>query len=159
MAATTKHFPDQAWHAAFEVVLGALEEAECVLAPNEFLLADGRFKPLEFSWGLWDISRLAWCCPRKDVHRLAPWLHAAAADSSRILWTTWRVVVGGMFEWKRSLRKHRHVEARWQERLRRYKQGVPSHPAVERKPRERVFAKQASRDVLIVGATGMGNVG
>jgi len=160
MAATTKNFPDQAWHAAFEVVLGALEEAECVLAPNEFLLADGRFKPLEFSWGLWDTSRLAWCCPRKDVHRLAPWLHTAAADPSRILWANERFVVGGTFAWNQPLKsKSRYVEAQWQERLRRYRRGVPAHPAVEREPREPVLVQQANRDVLIVGASGMGNVG
>lgn len=66
--------PDVYWTAAAEAALRALDEAKHVLVPAEFLALDRRFAPLEYAWGLEGTERLAWCCSKDDVDRIAPWL-------------------------------------------------------------------------------------
>ncbi len=155
-------FPDAFWQAASDAALRALDEAEHVLVPTEFLSLSARFAPLEFSWGLQGTERLAWCCSKDDVHRLAPWLHPHAAERASCAWGNEVFVVGGNFQWSRpaDAASRRHLPA-WFERVRRYRKGVPSYRSTERWPLARRVADEATgkRRVLIVGASGMGNVG
>ncbi len=155
-------FPDGYWQAAYEAALRALDEAEHVLVPSEFLPLNPRFGPLEYSWGLKDVGRLAWCCSKDDVHRLAPWLHRAAVESSSSAWSNEVFVVGGNFRWSRraDAASRRHLVA-WHERVRRYRRGVPAYRSLERKPVSSTTKATTGRvpRVLVVGASGMGNVG
>ena len=154
--------PDGDWQAACEAALRALDEAECVLVPTEFLPVSPRFAPLEFSWGLKDIERLAWCCSKNDVHRLAPWLHVPAAEGASCAWSNETFVVGGNFRWSRPAdgASRRHLVG-WYWRVRRYRQGVPEYRSLQRKPASRIANAGAARRprALVVGASGMGNVG
>jgi polysaccharide pyruvyl transferase WcaK-like protein len=162
LADPAPRFPDAYWKAACEAALRALDEAEHVLVPTEFLSLNPRFAPLEYSWGLKDFGRLAWCCTKDDVHRLAPWLHAAAADRASCAWSNEVFVVGGNFHWSRpaDAPSRRHLVA-WFERVRQYRKGVPAYRSTERWPLARSVPEEAKdrRRVLIVGASGMGNVG
>jgi polysaccharide pyruvyl transferase WcaK-like protein len=156
-------FTDSYWLAASEQALRAAEDAECVLVPAEFLHLHPRFMPLEFSWGLRGIERLAWCCSKDDVDRLAPWLHAAARDPEKCAWSNEVFVVGGTFRWARAAdaQSRAHLNA-WFERLDAYGNGVrarqsqarPLHEAAEAKPDSAHLPR-----VLLVGASRMGNVG
>ena len=153
-------FADTYWQAALEAALRATEEAEHVLVPAEFLPHHPRFAPLEYSWGLKGLARLAWCCSKDDVDRLAPWLHAR---TSSYVWSNEVFVLGGNFRWSRraDAESERHLVA-WRERVARYRSGVPSRAANERLAfrREGDTAPAArGRRVLVVGASGMGNVG
>lgn len=161
LTAPATMFPDGYWQAASEAALRALGEADYVLVPTEFLPLNPRFAPLEFSWGLQGIERLAWCCSKDDVHRLAPWLHPAAAAPASCGWANEVFVVGGNFQWARpaDAASRRHLVA-WFERVRRYRKGVPDARSEERWPLARLPDDAAGkRRVLIVGASGMGNVG
>src|SRR5690606_19008225 len=93
--------PDAYWSAACDAALAALREAEHVLVPNEFLLADRRFAPLEFSWGMEPAqTALAWCCSKDDVDRIAPWLLAAATEEPFYAWANEVFVLGANFRWR-----------------------------------------------------------
>src|SRR5688572_11155436 len=155
-------FPDAYWLAASVAALRALDEAGHVLVPNEFLPLSPRFAPLEFSWGLQGTDRLAWCCSKGDVHRIAPWLHAAASEGESFAWSNEVFVLGGNFRWSRraDAASRRHLAA-WHERVRRYRSGVPAYRSLERKPVYRLADAKAGGGprVLVVGASGMGNVG
>ena len=155
--------PDASWQAAAEAALRALDEAQYVLVPSEFLSLSPRFAPLEFSWGLKEVERLAWCCSKDDVHRLAPWLHPAAADRASCAWANDVFVVGGKFQWARpaDAASRRHLPA-WFERLRRYRKGIPAYRSVVRRPLSGATTEGSATSrprVLVVGASGMGNVG
>ena len=89
--------PDPYWVAASEQALRAAATAEHVLVPAEFLDLHPKFAPLEFSWGLRDVHRLAWCCSKDDVDRLAPWFHASARDVTKCIWANEVFVAGGNF--------------------------------------------------------------
>src|SRR5690606_2110329 len=102
MAATssdmTATFYDSYWKVAAEAALAALGEADYVLTPAEFLPLDARFAPLEYSWGLKGLGlRLAFCCPKHDVDRLAPWL--ANRRTSCYRWSNEVFVLGANFDW------------------------------------------------------------
>jgi len=152
---------DPFWQAAAEAALAALAEAEHVLVPHEFLALHERFAPLEFSWGLRDQRRLAWCCSKDDVDRVAPWLNERAADAAYFTWANEVFVLGGNFRWARAADDEslRHLPA-WFERVSVYRGGTPVRPTKER-PAGRMAAGQDShaRRVLVVGASNMGNVG
>ena len=152
-------FPDPYWAAASEAALRALDEADYVLVPAEFLSLSQRFAPLEYSWGCQGTPRLAWCCSKDDVDRLAPWLHTSSGGDACYQWSNEVFVLGGSFEWSKpaDAKSRRHLAA-WHERLRRYRAGVPARAANER-PALLSPTKQADRHVLVVGASNMGNVG
>lgn len=152
--------PDPYWYAAAEQALRAANEANHVLVPAEFLDLHPKFAPLEFSWGLRNVARLAWCCSKDDVDRLAPWFHPSARLASRCVWSNEVFVVGGNFSFSYSAdqQSRMHLTA-WYERLDRYASGIPAREA-----RIRAAAPSASGSiprprVLLVGASQMGNVG
>ena len=155
-AAKPLAFADPYWAAAAEAALRALAEAEHVLTPAEFLDLDRRFAPLEFSWGLEGADRLAWCCSKDDVDRLAPWLLERPLDDSLYFWANEVFVVGATFPWRRppDAETRRHLAA-WVERVQQYRRGVAVRPHRERL----ASATDAGLQVLVVGASGMGNVG
>ena len=94
-------FADPYWAAAAETALRALDEAEHVLVPAEFLELHPRFAPLEFAWGLDADARLAWCCSKDDVDRIAPWLLDGRLDHSFYKWSNEVFVLGAAFHWRR----------------------------------------------------------
>jgi pyruvyltransferase len=147
---------DLYWGAASVQALNAVAEAQYVLVPAEFLDLHPRFAPLEFSWGLRDMPRLAWCCSKDDIDRLAPWLHAAAADATKCAWANEVFVLGGNFQWRHAVDAHSamHLTA-WFQRLDLYRSGVPSRQSNVLPLRETL----AGPRVLLVGASKMGNVG
>lgn len=158
-------FYDSYWEAAANAALRALREAEYVLVPAEFLPLDPRFAPLEYSWGLEGIERLAWCCSKDDVDRLAPWLldGAYGKGPGYYTWANEVFVLGANFRWKRraSRASQQHLIS-WFERVERYRRGVPSRQQTERGaivPEPAGEAGLGRRRVLIVGASDMGNVG
>src|SRR5690606_22069009 len=128
-------FYDSYWEAAANAALRALSEAEYVLVPAEFLPLDPRFAPLEYSWGLEGIERLAWCCSKDDVDRLAPWLLDGAYGKAAVFysWANEVFVLGGNFRWKKRISEaNRQHLAAWFERVEQYRRGVPSRPCSER---------------------------
>lgn len=161
-------FYDSYWEAAANAALRALREAEYVLVPAEFLPLDPRFAPLEYSWGLEGIEKLAWCCSKDDVDRLAPWLLDGAYGKAAVFysWANEVFVLGGNFRWKKRISEaNRQHLAAWFERVEQYRRGVPSRPCSERAwdaLDADVLRNESSAPrsrVLIVGASGMGNVG
>lgn len=153
-------FEDAYWQAALDTALRAAGEAECVLVPAEFLPFHPRFAPLEYSWGFENFVRLAWCCSKDDVDRLAPWVHTVQAA---YCWSNEVFVIGGNFRWARAAdaESKRHLKA-WHERVARYRRGMPARelrvrPAAQRAGHD--ARKATGRRVLLVGASGMGNVG
>ena len=149
-------FADPYWAAAAEAALRALDEADHVLVPAEFLELDPRFAPLEFAWGLEGEGRLAWCCSKDDVDRVAPWLLDGRLDHSFYKWSNEVFVVGAAFRWRRppGAESKRHLAA-WFERVEQYRRGVEARPSNERA----VSAAGGDRRVLVIGASAMGNVG
>lgn len=151
-----KRFPDAYWQAAAAAALAAAEEADRVLVPQEFLGLDPRFAPLEYSWGLEGTERLAWCCVKDDVDRLAPWHVPRGTDAGWYTWANEVFVVGANFRWRRraDFETRRHLAA-WFERVEEYRRGVSRRP-----PKARVaHAVPGAPRVLVVGASAMGNVG
>ena len=149
-------FADPYWAAAAEAALRALDEADHVLVPAEFLELDPRFAPLEFAWGLEGEARLAWCCSKDDVDRVAPWLLDERLDHSFYTWSNEVFVLGAAFRWRRppDAESKRHLTA-WFERVEQYRRGVEARPSNERA----VSAAGGDRRVLVIGASAMGNVG
>lgn len=152
--------PDNYWQAAADAALRALDEAEHVLVPHEFLALHERFAPLEFSWGLKDQRRLAWCCSKDDVDRLAPWLVERAQDAAYFTWANEVFVLGGNFRWAKAAdaASGQHLPA-WFERVTAYRAGGPARAGAERPAAQQAIASGAARRVLVVGASNMGNVG
>ena len=156
-------FEDAYWEQALQAALRAAEVAVHVLVPEEFLPLHPRFAPLEYSWALDPRTRLAWCCSKDDVDRLAPWLHETAGEPAHCAWANEVFVLGSAYPWPQEADAHsrRHFTA-WQERLAHYRGGVPSRAANER-PVEPESAGAAHPGngprVLVVGASNMGNVG
>ena len=149
-------FADPYWAAAAEAALRALDDADHVLVPAEFLELDPRFAPLEFAWGLEGEARLAWCCSKDDVDRVAPWLLDDRLDHSFYRWSNEVFVLGAAFRWRRPAdgESKRHLTA-WFERVEQYRRGVEARPSKERA----VSAAGGDRRVLVIGASAMGNVG
>ncbi len=149
-------FADPYWAAAAEAALRALDEAEHVLVPAEFLELDPRFAPLEFAWGLEGNARLAWCCSKDDVDRVAPWLLDGRVNHSFYTWSNEVFVLGAAFPWRRrpDVESKRHLPA-WFERVEQYRRGVEARPQKERA----ASPAGGGRRVLVVGASAMGNVG
>jgi pyruvyltransferase len=150
---------DPYWTAAAAAATAALDEADVVLVPHEFLDLDERFVPLEFSYGLDAATRkIAYCCTKNDADRLAP---AVLSDAeSRYRWANEVFVLGGSFKWRRadraSLRQHLRL---WQLMLdRRHRAAVTRdptwRPVLGTSPEE-----GSSPKILVIGASGMGNVG
>jgi polysaccharide pyruvyl transferase WcaK-like protein len=150
---------DPYWIAAAASATAALDEADLVLVPHEFLDLDERFAPLEFSFGLDAAKRkIAYCCTKNDADRLAD---AVLSDSeSRYRWANEVFVLGGVFKWQRadrpSLRQHLRF---WQLMLDRRKRG-----AITREPAWRLAPGCPPDDgpgpkILVIGASGMGNIG
>jgi polysaccharide pyruvyl transferase WcaK-like protein len=159
-------FSDPYWADAAAQALKAAQEAECVLVPADFLSMHPKFAPLEFSWALRNFARLAWCCSKDDVDRLAPWLHADAARIEQHAWSNEVFVLGGNFKWHSpasSLSK-KHLAA-WFERLARYRKGVSMRSSHARPvSANAIVALHTATPLrrpraLIVGASNMGNVG
>jgi polysaccharide pyruvyl transferase WcaK-like protein len=150
---------DAFWVAACEAALRAADEAELVLVPTEFLDRSPRFAFLEYSWAIEPgVRRVAWCCPKDDADRLAPWVHAAHGDRARLRWANEVFVLESNFAWSEphSRSSVQHWSS-WAQRIKRYRKGVASRPAAFR-----IAAEGTGRDafrVLVVGASGMGNVG
>lgn len=150
---------DPYWVAASEQALAAAAEAELVLVPTEFLELHPRFVPLEFSWGIAHAGRrIAWCCTKDDAHRLAPWVHEDPTNRRRCRWANEVFVLCGNLPWpaKASGESVRHWQA-WRERVAGHLSGrvVPER---EFRAAPGAQAGQGPR-VLVVGASGMGNVG
>lgn len=152
--------PDPYWYAASEQALRAAATADHVLVPAEFLDLHPKFAPLEFSWGLRTAGRLAWCCSKDDVDRLAPWFHPSARDVAHCLWSNEVFVVGGNFPAPRPTDEHSrmHLNA-WFERLDRYAGGTPARESRARAATASASTSDARPRVLLVGASQMGNVG
>jgi polysaccharide pyruvyl transferase WcaK-like protein len=150
---------DRYWAAAFEAALEAAGEADLVLVPSEFLGEHPRFAPLEYSWGLLpEGRRIAWCCSKDDAHRLAPWVHEGHADRRHCRWANEVFVLCGRFGWARkaSWLSVRHWQV-WRERVGEYLAGRGDP---EREFRAAPGARRGKGPrVLVVGASGMGNIG
>lgn len=150
---------DPYWTAAAAAAAAAFDEADIVLVPHEFLDLDERFAPLEFSHGLDAATRkIAYCCTKNDADRLAA---AVLSDAeSRYRWANEVFVLGGSFKWQRvdrpSLRQHLRF---WQLMLDRRRRD-----AVTRDPTWRPAPDTSSEEgpgpkILVIGASGMGNIG
>lgn len=151
----TPAFADPYWAAAAKAALRALDEADYVLVPAEFLSLDARFAPLEFAWALDGEKKLAWCCSKDDVDRIAPWLLEGRLDDSFYKWSNEVFVLGATFRWRRGpdAASVGHLTA-WFERVEQYRRGVEARPS-----KERAVGGGGDRRVLVVGASAMGNVG
>jgi hypothetical protein len=150
---------DRYWVAARDAALMAAQEADIVLAPSEFLGLHPKFVPLEYSWGLApEGRRIAWCCSKDDAHRLAPWIHQEYAERRHCRWANEVFVLCGRFGWseKASLLSIRHWQS-WRERVGRYLAGL-GDPDRQFRPAPGAHQGQGPR-VLVVGASGMGNIG
>jgi hypothetical protein len=91
---------DVYWAAACEAALRAADEADLVLVPTEFLGRSPRFAFIDYAWALDPgARRIAWCCPKDDADRLAPWVHAAHGDPARLRWANEVFVLEGNFAW------------------------------------------------------------
>lgn len=152
--------PDPYWYAASEQALRAAALADYVLVPAEFLDLHPKFAPLEFSWGLRNVDRLAWCCSKDDVDRLAPWLHPFARDVRKCLWSNEVFVAGANFAPSHAAdeQSRMHLNA-WFERLDRYASGVPARQSKAGLAAAGGPISVARSRVLLVGASQMGNVG
>lgn len=152
--------PDAFWEAAARAAQEALRHVGHVLVPDEMLPLDPRFAPIEFSWGLPQGSALAFCVPKDDVDRLAPWLRdAAGTQTTRHPWANEVFVLGTSFDWPDAPDPAvtPHLSA-WFERVQRHRAGTPN------RPRRWRLAPGDDRQglgphLLIVGASAMGNVG
>lgn len=150
---------DPYWVAASEQAVAAAAEADLVLVPTEFLELHPRFVPLEFSWGVGHQGRrVAWCCTKDDAHRLAPWVHEDYANRRRCRWANEVFVLCGNLDWsaKATGESVRHWQA-WRER-------VAGHVSGREVPHREFRAAPGAHAgvgprVLVVGASGMGNVG
>ena len=150
---------DPYWRAASEAALLAAEEADLVMVPSEFLELHERFVPLEYSWGLAHQGRrIAWCCSKDDAHRFAPWVHEDHMDRRHCAWSNEVFVLCGRFGWSRKATPTsiRHWQA-WRERVAAYLAGRFSRTPAFR-PAPGALAGKGPK-VLVVGASGMGNVG
>jgi polysaccharide pyruvyl transferase WcaK-like protein len=153
---------DPYWLAASRAALDALSEADVVLVPQEFLELHAQFAPLEFSWGL-AIERMgiAFCCSKEDVDRIAPALREAASSrTGGYRWANEVFVLGGNFRWstKSTFELSRHL-GYWQTKVSRYGRGIPSRQAQFRPIPVPDDVAAAGPRVLVVGASGMGNIG
>jgi polysaccharide pyruvyl transferase WcaK-like protein len=150
---------DVYWVAACEAALRAADEADLVLVPTEFLGRSPRFAFLDYAWALDPgARRIAWCCPKDDADRLAPWVHAAHGDPARLRWANEVFVLEGNFAWSEfASRSSLRNWLSWVRRIRRCRKGLASRPAAFRIAAEGVGS--AALRVLVVGASGMGNVG
>lgn len=150
---------DRVWLAASRAAVEAAEEADVVFVTTEFLELHPRFVPLEYSWGLGpDGRRVAWCCGKDDAYRLAPWVHEGRADRKECRWANEAFVLGGRFQWSRrpSLLSLHHWQS-WRDRVRAHLAGARLRSAALR-PAPGSASTHGPR-VLVVGASGMGNVG
>jgi polysaccharide pyruvyl transferase WcaK-like protein len=150
---------DRYWVDALEAAMQACQEADVVLVPSEFLGLHERFMPLEYSWGLDPTRRrIAWCCTKDDAHRLAPWVHAPAPVRQHCAWSNEVFVLCAHFGWSRRATSAsiRHWQA-WRERVLAHVAGRSTRTANFR-PAPGTQKGQGPR-VLVVGASGMGNIG
>lgn len=150
---------DPFWVAASQSALEAADQAELVLVPAEFLGLHPRFAPLEYSWGFApEERRIAWCCTKDDAHRFAPWVHEGYADKRWCAWSNEVFVLCGRFEWARKATAGsiRHWQA-WRERVAVHLAGRDGRESPLR-PAPGALSGRGPR-VLVVGASGMGNVG
>jgi polysaccharide pyruvyl transferase WcaK-like protein len=149
---------DPLWLDASRAALDAVDEADIVLVPHEFLDLHERFAPLEFSFGL-DAAeqRIAYCCTKDDSDRLAPAL--LSPDEVRYRWANEVFILGGGFTWRRSNRPSLRQHLRfWQLRLdRRDRDQAVREPTWRPALGGDTGAK--GPQVLVIGASGMGNVG
>lgn len=153
---------DAFWVAAKEAALAATDEADVVLVPSEFLGLHDKFAPLEYAWGLDPRDqRIAWCCSKDDVHRLAPWVQATEHRSASHAWANEVFVLGAAFAWRQaaSAASRRHLPS-WRERLADHRAGR-SRRAAGFRPGPGAEGPQSLKGprVLVVGASAMGNVG
>jgi pyruvyltransferase len=152
--------PDRYWQAAADAAVAALDEAELVLVPQEFLPLSDRFLPLEFSWGMvLRGRRVAVCCVKDDTRRISPALLATLAGRRHHRWANEVFVLGANFQWKRADRAvlDTHLGS-WEERLQAQRRGVAVRPPQWRTAEGQPPATVGPR-LLVVGASGMGNVG
>jgi pyruvyltransferase len=150
---------DPFWVAASEAALAALDVADVVFVPSEFLDLSDRFVPLEFSWGIGTQGRrVAWCCSKDDAHRLAPWVHERPLQRRHCAWANEVFVLCSHFDWphRASSASLAHWQA-WHERVAAYKGGRSLHDALFR-PASGALEGRGQK-VLVVGASNMGNVG
>lgn len=150
---------DPFWRAASEAALAATREVDLVMVPSEFLELHDRFIPLEYSWGLApEGRRIAWCCSKDDAHRLAPWIHEGYAERRACAWSNEVFVLCGRVDWARkaSAASVRHWQA-WRERVAAYVAGRSAREPSFRTAPGALSGKGPK--VLVVGASGMGNVG
>jgi polysaccharide pyruvyl transferase WcaK-like protein len=149
---------DPFWLDASRAALDALDEADIVLVPDEFLHLHERFAPLEFSFGLDTAAqRIAYCCTKDDSDRLAPAL--LSSNEARFRWANEVFTLGGSFDWRRSnrpaLRQHLRF---WQLRLdRRDRDQAVREPTW--RPALGGDPGATGPQILVIGASGMGNVG
>jgi len=155
---------DRHWEAALHAALAAAQEAEVVLVPQEFLGRHPSFAPLEFSWGLplqGGQGRTAFCASKDDVHRLAPdWRRSCGTRVQRYLWANEVFVVGAAFDWEDCIKEEgkEHLGL-WFMRLREADQGIARRRRQWRRANPSSGAPAKGPRVLVVGASGMGNVG
>lgn len=150
---------DHFWLCASEWALRAASVADVVFVPEEFLGLSTKFVPLEFSWAI-KTTRSAFCCSKDDIHRLDPKIiEAVSCDSYPwanevfVLGTTW---LSGLTTDPNAAV---HLGA-WVERCSHRQRGLPTRVSAARPFRkELIRAKDSRPHVLIVGASGMGNVG
>lgn len=153
-------FTDHYWQGAADAALAALDEADLVLVPQEFLSLSDHFAPLEFSWGVpLDGRKVAFCICKDDPDRLAdPLLDATTKGQYR--WANEVFVLGANFAW-RSNPKHglkAHLGA-WLNCVQSHRNGVPVRRSRLRRSVVSLGRPGQQPKVLVVGASGMGNVG
>jgi polysaccharide pyruvyl transferase WcaK-like protein len=150
---------DGYWVAASQAAMAAACHAELVFVPSEFLDLNERFVPLEYSWGLSPSRRkLAWCCTKDDAHRLAPWVHDWNLDRGYCAWSNEVFILCGNYKpaVRASASSINHWQA-WRERVEAYRSGHTSRDSAFR-PAPGALEGTGPK-VLVVGASGMGNVG
>jgi polysaccharide pyruvyl transferase WcaK-like protein len=150
---------DQFWVAASGAALAAASEADLVLVPSEFVELHDRFAPLEYAWGIEHQGRrIAWCCSKDDAHRLPSWVHRCSVERRSCAWSNEVFVVEANFQWARRATSAsvRHWQA-WRERVTAHASGRPQREAAFR-PAPGALSGKGPK-VLVVGASGMGNVG
>jgi polysaccharide pyruvyl transferase WcaK-like protein len=150
---------DPFWTAAASACEAALEEAEWVLVPTEFLDLHARFAPLEFSYGIdAQAHRLAYCCAKTDADRIDPTL--LGEDESCYRWANEVFVLGANFKWRApdrpALRQHLRF---WQLMLDRRRRGAPTRDPAWRPAAGNPAPEVVGPKVIVIGASGMGNVG
>jgi len=150
---------DPYWLAASRSALDAAEEADWVLVPAEFLGLHAKFVPLEYSWGLPHRDRrIAWCCSKDDAHRFADWVHEDHDNRRLCRWANEVFVTCANFQWGRraSTESIRHWQS-WRQRVSLHLRGQ-GFPSANLRPAPGSGATSGPR-VLVVGASGMGNIG